>query len=78
MYGVLRKFFPNSMTTPLRNFQNYYVDFTFGRCFSVVRRHTPSFFSFTFSSDVPLQIMCGLMGQIKGTKIKAAHKRCEY
>ena len=78
MYGVIRKFFPNSMTTSLRNFQDYYVDFTFGRFFSAVRRHTPSFFSFTCSSDVPLQIMRGLMRQIKGTKIKAAHKRCEY
>ena len=58
--------------------KNTTVEFTFGRSFSSLPRRTPSFFCFTYSSDVPLQITRGLMGQMIGTEVIAEQKRCEY
>ena len=48
---------------PLRSerIKNTTVEFTFGRSFSALQRRTSSFFCFTCSSDVPLQITRGLM-----------------
>ena len=41
--------------------KNTTVESTFGRSFPELQRRRPSFCCFTCSSDVPLQVTCGLM-----------------